>query len=120
MRLRFALLEQRDAELRLLIRQRQQREIDIANARKSLSQRDNELRRMLSREGEPFVEGGERPSKPLPGPGSEPARRESVRRVDVTPALPPTVSDDKPPTRGEIEEEEEEKEEEQSDEEMAA
>lgn len=100
-----ALLEQRDAELRLLIRQRQQREIDIANARKALSQRDNELRRMLGREGEPFVEGGGQPPKPLPGSGSEPERREPVRRVDVTPALPSTTSDDKPAARSVIEEE---------------
>lgn len=101
-----ALLDQRDAELRLLIRQRQQREIDIANARKALSQRDNELRRMLGREDEPFVGDGESPSKPLPGPGSEPAQAEPPRRVDVTPALPSTVSSDRPAVRDEMEEEE--------------
>jgi predicted flap endonuclease-1-like 5' DNA nuclease len=101
-----ALLEQRDAELRLLIRQRQQREIDIANARKALSQRDNELRRMLGRESEPFVASGDRPPAPLPGSGSQPARQEPPRRVDVTPALPSTVSAGKPTARDEIEEEE--------------
>jgi predicted flap endonuclease-1-like 5' DNA nuclease len=100
-----ALLEQRDAELRLLIRQRQQREIDIANARKALTQRDNELRRMLGREGEPFVAGGDRPPRPLPGSGSEPASREPTRRVDVTPALPSTVSAGKPTAGAESEDE---------------
>ncbi len=99
-----ALLEQRDAELRLLIRQRQQREIDVANARKALSQRDNELRRMMGREGEPFMGSGEQSVKPLPGSGGgEPPRQEPPRRVDVTPALPSTVSGGKP--TAEVEEE---------------
>lgn len=101
-----ALLEQRDAELRLLIRQRQQREIDIANTRKALSQRDAELRRMLGREGDSSVEGGDRPPKPLPGPDSEPARREPASRVDVTPALPSGAADSQPTARDESEEEE--------------
>lgn len=100
-----SLLEQRDAELRLLIRQRQQREIDIVNARKALSQRDDELRRMLGRGGEPFVEDGGQPAKPLPESGGQPAGRGPTRRVDVTPALPATVSADRPTTSDEIEEE---------------
>ena len=83
-----ALLEQRDSELRLLIRQRQQREIDIANARKVLSQRDDELRQQLRKEGRPPMDGGERPQPALP----KPDKQEVNHRVDVTakqsPALP--------------------------------
>jgi len=50
------LLDQRDAELRMLIRQRQQREIDIERARQVLAQRTDELRRELA-EDPPVVLG---------------------------------------------------------------